>query len=338
MLYGTAATAALLAVAVVGDAWAPTYALALAAFWWLLPTPVLLVRALLRGRRRAVVALTAPVAVLASTWGHVLVPGSPASSTARSDLRVATYNATHGGSVDGVLRLVAADAPDVLLLQELTPRQRGAADRHLAAAYPYRSFGPLGPQDDGDAVLSRYPVLSATPLAGLPDGARPADLVRLDLGGRTASVLSVHLASPCLGCSASDGARNPAGGTASAGAVRVAEARHLAEVVQERRRAGDVVVVGGDINSAELNEPLQLLVAAGLTDVNAAVGRMPQLTRGPGPGLARVDVVLVAGLEPVRTWEGERGPSTHSPVLADLALAGWGPGARMAPCRSSTRT
>ncbi len=335
MLYGTAATAALLAVAVVGDGWAPTYALALAAFWWLLPTPVLLARALLRGRRRAVVALTAPVAVLAATWGHVVVPGS---SSAQPDLRVATYNATHGGSVDGVLQLVADDAPDVLLLQELTPRQRGAVDRHLAATHPYRSFAPLGPQDDGDAVVSRYPVISATPVSGLPVGARPTDLVRLDLGERTASVLSVHLASPCLGCSASGDASNPAGSTASAGAVRVAEARRFAEVAQERRRAGDVVVVGGDVNSAELNEPLQVLGAAGLTDVNAAVGRMPQLTRGPGPGLARVDVVLVAGLEPVRTWEGERGPSTHSPVVADLALTGAAPGARMAACRSSTRT
>lgn len=322
MLYGTLATAALLAVAVVGDDWAPTYALALAAFWWLLPTPVLLARALLRGRRRAVVALTAPVAVLASTWGHVVVPASAGSRDLAPDLRVATYNATHGGSVDGVLQLVADAAPDVLLLQELTPRQQGAVDRHLAATHPYRSFGPLGPQDDGDAVVSRYPVISATPVSGLPAGARPTDLVRLDLGERTASVLSVHLASPCLGCSESSDARNPAGSTASAGAVRVAEARRFAEVAQERRRAGDVVVVGGDVNSAELNEPLRVLTAAGLTDVGPAVGRSPQLTRGPGPGLARVDVVLVAGLEPVRTWEGQRGPSTHSPVVADLALPG----------------
>ncbi|GAA4729257.1 hypothetical protein GCM10023328_04720 [Modestobacter marinus] len=40
---------------------------------------------------------------------------------------------------------------------------------------------------------------------------------------------------------------------------------------------------------------------------------------GGDPGPARVDAALVHGLRPVRGVEGDQGPSTHSPVVADLA-------------------
>ncbi|WP_180357689.1 endonuclease/exonuclease/phosphatase family protein [Streptomyces sp. NP160] len=316
--YGTAASLALLAVAVLGDSTAETYAIALVAFWWLLPAVPLLAVALARQWWRGAAALVAPAVVAASTWGPLLWPVPPGGP---ADLRVATYNATHGAGTDGVLALAAQHHPDVLLLQELTPRQVGALDRQLADAYPYRSFGPLDDrQRDGDAVLSRFPVTAVEPVTGLPAGARPADLVRLDVEGRPTSVLSVHLASPCLLCDGDADGYNPAGGTSQSARVRVAEAQRYADLAAQRQAQGDLVVVAGDINSSELNRPLRVLTGQGLEDVQAEVGRRPQLTRGPGPGLARVDVVLVAGLVPLRTWEGRRGPSTHSPVLADLAL------------------
>lgn len=295
-----------------------TYALALVAFWWLLPAVPLLVAAVVGRRWRSAAALLAPAVVAAGTWGPLL---SPVRYSGEPDLRVATYNATHGAGTDGVVALVEQHRPDVLLLQELTPRQAGAVERLLADTYPYRSFGPLDPQQrDGDAVLSRFPVTGVEPVAGLPAGARPADLVRLDVEGWPTAVLSVHLASPCLLCDADADGLNPAGSTSQSARVRVAEAQRYADLAAQHQARGDLVVLAGDINSSELNRPLRVLTAEGLVDVQADVGRRPQLTRGPGPGFARVDVVLVAGLTPLRTWEGQRGPSTHSPVLADLAL------------------
>lgn len=288
------------------------------AFWWLVPAVPLLVLSVAGRRWRSATALVAPALVAATTWGPLL---SPVRVSGEPDLRVATYNATHGAGVDGVLALVQEAAPDVLLLQELTPRQAGAVERRLAGVYPYRSSGPLDPQQrDGDAVLSRYPVTAVEPVTGLPDGARPADLVRLDVQGWATSVVSVHLASPCLLCDGDGDGLNPAGSTSRSAVVRVAEARRYAALAAQQQAAGDLVVVAGDINSAELNQPLRVLTSTGLVDVHAEVGHRPQLTRGPGPGLARVDVVLVAGFTPLRTWEGRRASSTHSPVLADLAL------------------
>lgn len=318
MRYGTAASLALLAIAVLGDSTPETYALALVAFWWLLPAVPLLGVAVARRRWRAAAALVAPALVAAGTWGPLL---SPVRLSGEPDLRVATYNATHGAGTDGVLALAGEHHPDVLLLQELTPRQMGALDRQLAGAYPYRSFGRLDEQQrDGDAVLSRFPVTGVEPVTGLPAGARPADLVHLEVEGRPTSVLSVHLASPCLLCGPDADGNNPAGSTSQSAVVRVAEAQRYADLAAQRQERGDLVVVAGDINSSELNRPLRVLTGQGLVDVQTAAGHRPQLTRGPGPGLARVDVVLVAGLTPLRTWEGHRGPSTHSPVLADLAL------------------
>ncbi|WP_170131250.1 endonuclease/exonuclease/phosphatase family protein [Quadrisphaera granulorum] len=318
MRYGTLASAALLAIAVLRDSTAQTYALALFAFWWLVPTLPLLVLAALRRKWRSAAALVVPALVFVTTWGPSLAP----VHTEKQDLRVATYNATHGVGTDGVLALVHDGDPDVLLLQELTGRQMTLLDRQLAETYPHRSFGPRSQeQGDGDAVLSRFPITAVEPVTGLPEGARPADLVHLDVKGHPTSVFSVHLASPCLLCGPSGDRGNPSGSTAQSAAVRVAESHRFAELAAQRRAAGDLVILAGDINSSELNQPLGVLTSQGLVDVQAAVGRWPHLTRGSWPGLARVDVVLVDGFTPLRIWEGPRGPSTHSPILADLALS-----------------
>ncbi|WP_432571918.1 endonuclease/exonuclease/phosphatase family protein [Kineococcus sp. SYSU DK005] len=325
LLYGAAATATLAAVAVLGDGTAYTYAAALLAFWWLPPA-----------------LLVVPVAVAARAWGvlaSVLVPAVaagallgpyalPGRGGGAADLRVATFNTTGTRGLQGLRALVDQHHPDVLLLQEVDPRAREG----LEARYPqyaHRWYGGLSSTADGadgDAVWSTLPITSATAVDGLPAGARPASVVVLDAsargGPRALPVLSLHLASPCLACTPGDRAANPAGGTAEAARTRVAEARRYAAVVRELGARGPVVV-GGDMNSSDLNEPLRVLTGdgpdgGGLTDVHRAVGTRPQLTRGSNPGFARVDVVLAAGLEPVADAEGAAGGSTHSPVVADL--------------------
>jgi vancomycin resistance protein VanJ len=236
---------------------------------------------------------------------------------AAADFRVATFNLTNGRPVDSLARLVAAHEPDILLLQEVTSSREELAA--LVPDYPYASMGPgvRGPGNDGYAILSRYPITAVRPVTDLPREARPADLVTVDIDGRQVTFLSIHLASPCIGCPADTS--YPGGGTASAARMRVAEAQRYAEVVTDALRNGETVVVGGDLNSSPLNRPLHEFTAVGLTDAQRDVGTRPGLTRGPGPGVARVDVVLVAGLTPVTVVEGSRGHSTHSPVIADLA-------------------
>ncbi|WP_369070526.1 endonuclease/exonuclease/phosphatase family protein [Kineococcus terrestris] len=315
--YGVAATAALVLVAALGDRTAVSYAVALSAFWWLLPAPVLLLAALvLRGRRAAAAVLT-PAVAAAWLLGPYAVPWRGGGE---HDLRVAVYNTSGPRGVEGLRALLATWEPDVVLLQEVTTRTA----RELAGEfpeYPHRRLGRLSGDEwsDASAVWSRTPLTGVVPVDGLPAGARPAEVVTVAVGGREVDVVSLHLASPCLTCAGEQVERNPAGGTAAAARTRVAEAQRLVEVVRERRAAGRAVVLGGDLNSSDLNQPLRVLTGGGLVDVHRAVGDRPQLTRGPGPGAARVDVVLVAGLEPVADAEGWRGASDHSPVIADLA-------------------
>ena len=316
--YGLLATLVLLAVGVLRDRTAVTYTAALFSFWWLLPAPLLVVSAAVLRSWRAVAAVAVPAVVCAALQHPYLLNRLPGGEPER-DLRVVTYNVTHGAPLDGLFALVAAEHPDVLLLQEVTDQSRPLLQ--ALPGYPYSSFGPGtgAGGGDGDAVISTLPITGSEPVTGLPEGARPTDLVSIDAGGRQLAVLSVHLASPCIGCFPAKESANPGGDTGQAARLRVAEARRYADVAAELIAAGRPVLLGGDLNSAPLNQPLGELTDTGLVDVHRAVGTWPALTRGPGPGVARVDVVLVSGLEPVHSREGAAGPSTHSPMIADLA-------------------
>ncbi len=318
--YGLLATAALAAVWQLGDTTTASYTLALLGFVWLAPSPVVALAALAargwRWRGGALLALVAPVTVLALVWGPVALPGRGAGADAR-DLRVVTYNRTDGSSVGAVTALVEATHPDVLAVQEVSARSEARIREVLGAQYPHVVSELDGHGDS--MVLSRLPVVEVRPVSGLPQQSRSSQVVVLDDGGRRVAVLSLHLASPCVLCGPGGDAENPAGGTLGAARVRSAEVARYAEVARGLAAEGMAVVVAGDMNSAELNEPLRAFAAAGLVDVHAAVGTGPQLTRGPGPGVARVDAVLVSGLVPVASAEGDRGPSTHAPVIADVA-------------------
>lgn len=318
--YGVCATLALAVVLLSTDAHAVGYVLGLFAVWWLAPALLLVPLTTAARWWWTAAAVTAPaVAAGALFVPYALHRVDPVERT--PDLRVATFNTSSWRGAEGLAELVRTAAPDVLALQEVAPAQRAGYEARFGARYPYRSWSATSSQGDGDAVWSRFPLTSVAPVTGLPAGARPTDVVTLDVDGRAVAVVSVHLASPCLFCTARAVARSPAGSTGNAARVRVAEARRFADVAAQRRAAGQAVVVAGDLNSAEFNEPLRELRSHGLLDAHRAVGTQPGLTRGASPGFARVDVVLVAGFDPVDTFEGAPGGSTHSPVVADLAWA-----------------
>jgi endonuclease/exonuclease/phosphatase family metal-dependent hydrolase len=324
--YGVLATLGLVVVLALSDGHAVSYVLGLFATWWLAPALVVVpVAAAFRSWRTLAAVLAPAVAAAAVLAPYALHRLDPSDTT--PDLRVATFNTTNWRGSGGLTDLVRGADADIVLLQEIAlSQQRGYVGEW--PEYPYRSYtaitggaGAAG-KGDGDAVWSKYPIVSVEPVTGLPAGARPADVVTVDVDGRAIAVISVHLASPCLLCSPRKIAENPAGDTGDAARVRVAEARRFGDLAESLREAGTAVVLGGDLNSAEFNEPLRELRSHGLIDVHRAVGTQPGLTRGASPGFARVDVVLVAGLEPVADQERDPGGSTHSPVVADLAWPG----------------
>jgi len=318
LIYGTLATLAFVVVLAFSDGHTASYVLGLFAVWWTAPALVLVPVVVALRWWRALACVVVPAVAAGSVFGPLLL-NRVFPVDLPPDLRVATFNTSSWAGMDGLQQLIEGADPDVLALQEVAPgQQQGYSQRFQQ--YPYRSYSAVADGAwDGDAVWSKFPIVSVVPVTGLPDGARPADVVTVRIEDRDVAVISVHLASPCLFCTAHESSLNPAGNTGNAARVRVGEARRYAEIASDLSSAGTAVVLAGDINSAEFNEPLRELRSHDLVDVQRAVGTRPGLTRGASPGFARVDIVLVDGLEPVAAHERTPGGSTHSPVVADLA-------------------
>jgi endonuclease/exonuclease/phosphatase (EEP) superfamily protein YafD len=318
---GAAATIALLAMRVWHDGTQLTYAAGVLAFWWLLPPVALVIVAAVR--RRWVVTATLLVPAVAWLWvfGPLFLPGAPAALAGEGHvrLRVVTFNISPQKKIDYVVELVQEVDADVVLLQEVLPKARKNLERELDG-YPYRWYADItmqAPGGGGVGVVSRYPITDVAPIVGLPPQARPTAIVRLDVEGRDLAVVPVHLSSPCAECLWQ----------------RPSEVTHMDAPTRTRRDETpriiealpvDVpVVVGGDLNSSVLNEPLTAFKAAGLTDVHQAVGWGPGFTRGSERDVARIDFLLTSHeVAPLHSHVQRADGSDHRPVIADLRLGG----------------
>lgn len=311
--YAVGSALAVFAWFVAGDTWW-VQPLTLSTFWWSLPGAVLVVPALLLGRRRAAVLFAVPALVWVWSYGGLFLPGGFVDRA--PDLRVVSYNTyVHAPSLASVTGLVERTDPDVLLLQEVFPqRAEGLADA-LAASHPHQVV-VQSPGVGGVVVASRFPVVEQHDVALADAGTRDTAVVVLDVDGRPLQVVPVHLTSPCPSCGASvterlelEARRRPA---------------ELASVLQALD-PGIPAVIGGDLNSTDRSEPYRLLTRAGFEDPHRAAGSGPGFT-WPNDRLwfpvLRVDWVLTRHMEAVDAWVGDGGRSDHRPVVVDLAFGG----------------
>lgn len=234
--------------------------------------------------------------------GRVLAggPGVP--------LRVATANLlwTNPDPVRLVAGLTAA-APDVLLLQEVTPeilaalRSAGALDPYPHQVLDARSWV------HGGAILSRLPLAGGRSFALAGSPLTCADVVT---GGGPVRVVNVHLVAPIGGRSR----------------VEV-WAEQFAGLAALDAPAGGHLVLAGDFNATGQHRPMARLLAAGLRDAQrvAGGGLAPTwpTTGRPGFPVLRLDHVLVGPGVGVAGVRRGRGPgSDHRPLIADLVLPG----------------
>lgn len=287
----------------------------LSVFYWLAPTVVCVVVALLR-RWWPVAGVCAVGAVIwLGTFGPLFVPQRAADV---ETLRIATYNVSPEPQVEHVARLVDRARPDVLLVQEVLP---GVQDT-LADALPslphrhYAAVNTRAPGGGGTAVLSRFPIVGIQPVEGLPRTSRPTDFVSLDTGDVVVTVVSLHLTSPCGKCRGRDGPAARMRALERDAQVRQLEVARIAAALPT-----GPLVVGGDLNSGTFNVPRRRLLSTGLTDLHRAVGAGPGFTRFRSYGLFRIDWLLASqDLVPVRAWVERRDGSEHRPVVSDVAL------------------
>ncbi|WP_398694471.1 endonuclease/exonuclease/phosphatase family protein [Streptomonospora wellingtoniae] len=279
--------------------------------WFGLLIPVLLAAALWRRSASAVAALLlVPVTVWLNLFGGPLVD----ESRPGGDLTVVSHNVGAGNPAPGgTARDLAASGADLLALEEITAQTKTLYDEELAKVYPYHAVrGTVG-------LWSRLPLSDTEPVdlrmdyGPLAETEPPDVMAADDRALRTTvatergplAVYVAHLGSVRV---------MPRGGFWTDSRDRGAQALAEAVAAEQNER----VVLLGDLN--------------GTTDDRAFDGITSQLhsaqdEAGHGFGfswpaafpVARIDQVLVRGVEAESSWVLSATGSDHLPVAAAIS-------------------
>ncbi|MFI8003550.1 endonuclease/exonuclease/phosphatase family protein [Streptomyces sp. NPDC086010] len=273
--------------------------------------PVVLVRALWRRSAAATAALVLPAVAWSSLFGGLLID----KSTPGGDLTVASHNVNaENPDPARTARVLMASGADLLALEELTPEATVAYGKELAGTYPYRTTqGTVG-------LWSKLPLSDSRPVDVLRGNAGPLaesrqaeDLpvdppralrttVATDRGALV--VFVTHLGSVRL---------MPRYGfwTDSRDVGAAALARAVGAERNER------VVVLGDLNGTTDDRVFDGLTSQ-LRSAQEEAGHGFGLTWPAAFPLARIDHILVRGVEPRSSWVLPDTGSDHLPVAARL--------------------
>ncbi|MFE6886680.1 endonuclease/exonuclease/phosphatase family protein [Streptomyces sp. NPDC057694] len=279
--------------------------------WFGLFVPVLLAAALLRRSATAVAALLLPAVVWVSLFGGLLGD----KSRTGSDLTVVSHNvAADNRDPVGTARDLAASGADLLALEELTDQAKGTYEKELAKAYPHHTVqGTVG-------LWSKLPLSATGPvdvLRGMvgplakkprPEGT-PVDTPRalrttVTTKQGALAVYVAHLGSVRV---------MPRGGfwtdSRDAGATKLAKA-----VAAER---SERVLVLGDFNGTLDDHALDGL-SSQLRSVQDVAGDGFGFSWPAKFPVARIDQILVRGVEPKSSWLLPATGSDHLPVAAGI--------------------
>ncbi|MEU6475534.1 endonuclease/exonuclease/phosphatase family protein [Streptomyces sp. NPDC047017] len=264
--------------------------------WLGLLVPVLLVAALVRRSATALIALVLPVTVWLNLFGGLLTD----KAGGQGDLTVATHNVNADNpDPTGTARALTASGADLLALEEVKASAVPVYKDALAPAYKYHAVeGTVG-------LWSKYPL----------SGVRPVDI---RLGWTRA--LRATVATP-EGPLAVYVAHMPS--------VRVKV--NAGFTAQQRDQSADA------LGTAIAHEPLPRVVLLGdlngtMNDrsLNAVTAQMRSTQGAAGSGfgfswpasfpMARIDQIMVRGVEPVSSWTLPRTGSDHLPVAARVKV------------------
>ncbi len=326
--------------------------------FWFAPLPAWLLTALLARSRAALLSATAPWLVFVVVYGGLFVPRLPhlrqvapaaAPGQPAVDLRVMTFNLLYvNGAPEELAAAVRRAAPDVLLVQELSPTLATSLDAALRDEYPYRDLRPH-PGPEGGGVWSRRPLrveetwggVGGVDGVGSAGGASTAtgptrnslrwQHLSLEHGGRRVHLVNLHLTPPEVYF-----------GTVRRLPVPVYVGQSTAQRRREvdafvpavRALAREPLVVAGDLNLTDQTPEYRLLRSTGLRDAYREAGWGFGLTfpahpklhlRGLGlpiPSLIRIDYVLHSRHFTTRSAAvlQEVTGSDHRPVVATLRL------------------
>ncbi|CAD5942215.1 MULTISPECIES: endonuclease/exonuclease/phosphatase family protein [Streptomyces] len=264
--------------------------------WIALFIPLLLLLALLRRSATALIALLLPAVVWLNMFGGLITDKSGTGG----DLTVATHN-VNAGNPDpaGTAQQVAGSGADVVALQELPGGQVPTYEKSLAARYPYHSVqGTVG-------LWSKYPLSNTRPV-DIKMGWTRAMRSTVKAPQGEVAVYVAHLPSVRV--------KLHAGFTAN---QRDNSADALGEAIADE--PVERVVLLGDLNGT-MNDRSLNAVTSQMRSTQGAAGDGFGFSWPASFPMARIDQIMVKGVEPKSSWTLAATDSDHLPIAARVEL------------------
>ncbi|MEU1038932.1 endonuclease/exonuclease/phosphatase family protein [Streptomyces sp. NPDC005551] len=264
--------------------------------WLGIFVPVLLVLAVVRRSATALIAVLLPAVVWLNLFGGLLSDRTGGGG----DLTVVTHNVNaDNADPSGTARDVAASGADVVALEELTASAVPVYEKALAPTYRYHSVqGTVG-------LWSKYPLSDAGPV-DIKLGWTRAMRATVTAPAGQVAVYVAHLPSVRVKLAAGFTARQ-----------RDKSADALGEAIADEpvRR----VVLLGDLNGT-MNDRALNAVTAQMRSTQGAVGSGFGFSWPASFPMARIDQIMVRGIEPVTSWTLPETGSDHLPVAARVKV------------------
>lgn len=278
--------------------------------WFGLFIPVLLAGALWRRSASTVVALLLPAVVWLSLFGGLLGDKSQSGG----DLTVASHNVgADNADPAGTARDLAASGADVLALEELTEQARGTYEKGLAKAYPHHTVqGTVG-------LWSKLPLSDTRPVDTEQDVGPLGDTKPVEATMAYTRALRTTMATdhgPLAVYVAHLGSVrvNPRAGFRTDSRDRNAQALAKAIAAEHNER----VVLLGDLNGT-MDDGAFDGITSQLRSVQDAAGDGFGFSWPAKFPVARIDQILVRGVEPTSSWVLPATGSDHRPVAAGIS-------------------
>jgi vancomycin resistance protein VanJ len=260
--------------------------------------PLLLVLALVRRSATALIALLVPGLIWLNLFGGLLTD----KTAGGGDLTVATHNVNaDNADPNGTARQIAAAGADVLALQELKASAVPTYERLLEPTYKYHAVvGTVG-------LWSKYRMTDVQTV-DIRLGWKRAMRATVTTPDGSLAVYVAHLPSVRVKVRAGFTARER---------DRSADALGTAIAHEKQSR----VVLLADANGT-MNDRALTAVTSQMRSTQGAVGSGFGFSWPASFPMARIDQIMVKGVEPVSSWTLPKTGSDHLPIAARLELGG----------------
>ncbi|MFI1796097.1 endonuclease/exonuclease/phosphatase family protein [Streptomyces sp. NPDC020379] len=264
--------------------------------WLGLGIPVLLVLAVLRRSATALIALLLPAVAWVNLFGGLLTDKSGKGG----NFTVATHNVNaENPDPTGTAKDVAASGADVVALEELKASAVPAYEKALASSYRYHSVqGTVG-------IWSKYPLELVQPV-DIRMGWTRALRATVKTPQGPVAVYVAHMPSVRV--------KFNAGFTAG---QRDNSAEALGQAIAKEPEKK--VLLLGDLNGT-MNDRSLAPITSQLRSAQGAAGDGFGFSWPAGFPMARIDQIMVRGMDPVSAWTLPRTGSDHLPVAARMKL------------------